>query len=159
MKKLVLLFVCLNLSAQVSKVEPPMWWSGMHNTNLMLTLYGDDLAEYEVTSNNLTITDVVRLESKNYLFVYLDLATTKPGSYQLVLGHSQNASIQIPYKLREDVWVLPNVRDMTALIYLPYNARSFAMATLLMMRILNFGQPNRKDHGPTRWRFARHHRH
>ena len=56
MKKLVLLFVCLNLSAQVSKVEPPMWWSGMHNTNLMLTLYGDDLAEYEVTSNNLTIT-------------------------------------------------------------------------------------------------------
>ncbi len=98
MKKLVLLFVCLNLTAQVSKVEPPIWWSGMHNTNLMLTLYGDDLAEYEVTSNNLTITDVVRLESKNYLFVYLDLASTKPGSYQLVLEHSQKASIQIPYE-------------------------------------------------------------
>ena len=101
MKKLVLLFVCLNLTAQVSKVEPPIWWSGMHNTNLMLTLYGDDLAEYEVTSNNLTITDVVRLESKNYLFVYLDLASTKPGSYQLVLEHSQKASIQIPYELME----------------------------------------------------------
>ena len=101
MKKLVLLFVCLNLSAQVSKVEPPMWWSGMHNTNLMLTLYGDDLAEYKVTSNNLTITDVVRLESKNYLFVYLDLASTNPGSYQLVLEHYQKASIQIGYKLME----------------------------------------------------------
>ena len=101
MKKLVLLFVCLNLSAQVSKVEPPMWWSGMHHTNLMLTLYGDDLAEYEVASNNLTITDVVRLESKNYLFVYLDLVTTKPGNYQLVLEHSQKASIQIPYELME----------------------------------------------------------
>jgi hypothetical protein len=84
MKKLALLFVCLNLSAQVSKVEPPMWWSGMHNTNLMLTLYGEDLADYEVTSNDLTITDVVRLESKNYLFVYLGPCRYK--TWELSIG-------------------------------------------------------------------------
>jgi len=101
MKKLTLLFVCLNLSAQVSKVEPPMWWSGMHNTNVMVTLYGEDLADYEVASNDLTITDVVRLENNNYLFVYLDFAATKPGTYQLVLEHSQKKSIQIPYELME----------------------------------------------------------
>ena len=89
MKKLALLFVCLNLSAQVSKVEPPMWWSGMHNTNVMVTLYGENLADYAVASNDLTITDVVRLENKNYLFVYLDFAAAKPGTYQLVLEHSQ----------------------------------------------------------------------
>jgi glycosidase len=101
MKKLALLFVCLNLSAQVSKVEPPMWWSGMHNTNVMVTLYGENLADYEVASNDLTITDVVRLENKNYLFVYLDFAAAKPGTYQLVLEHSQKESIQIPYELME----------------------------------------------------------
>jgi glycosidase len=101
MKKLALLFVCLNLSAQVSKVEPPMWWSGMHNTNVMVTLYGENLADYAVASNDLTITDVVRLENKNYLFVYLDFAAAKPGTYQLVLEHSQKDSIQIPYELME----------------------------------------------------------
>jgi glycosidase len=101
MKKLALLFVCLNLSAQVSKVEPPMWWSGMHNTNVMVTLYGENLADYAVASNDLTITDVVRLENKNYLFVYLDFAAAKPGTYQLVLEHSQKESIQIPYELME----------------------------------------------------------
>ena len=101
MKKLALLFVCLNLSAQVSKVEPPMWWSGMHNTNVMVTLYGENLADYAVASNDLTITDVVRLENNNYLFVYLDFAAAKPGTYQLVLEHSQKESIQIPYELME----------------------------------------------------------
>lgn len=101
MKKLALLFVCLNLSAQVSKVEPPMWWSGMHNNNVMVTLYGENLADYAVASNDLTITDVVRLENKNYLFVYLDFAAAKPGTYQLVLEHSQKESIQIPYELME----------------------------------------------------------
>lgn len=101
MKKLSLLFVCLNLCAQVSKVEPPMWWSGMHNTNVMVTLYGKNLADYAVASNDLTINDVVRLENKNYLFVYLDFATAKPGTYQLVLEHSQKESIQIPYELME----------------------------------------------------------
>lgn len=101
MKKLALLFVCLNLSAQVSKVEPPMWWSGMHNTNVMVTLYGENLADYAVASNDLTINDVVRLENKNYLFVYLDFAAAKPGTYQLVLEHSQKESIQIPYELME----------------------------------------------------------
>lgn len=101
MKKLFLLFFSLSLSAQITKLEPPFWWSGMHNTNLMLTLYGEDLADYAVASNDLTITDVVRLENKNYLFVYLDFAATKPGTYQLVLEHSQKESIQIPYELME----------------------------------------------------------
>ena len=101
MKKLFLLFFSLSLSAQITKLEPPFWWSGMHNTNLMLTLYGEDLADYAVASNDLTITDVVRLENNNYLFVYLDFAAAKPGTYQLVLEHSQKESIQIPYELME----------------------------------------------------------
>jgi glycosidase len=120
MKKLALLFVCLNLSAQVSKVEPPMWWSGMHNTNVMVTLYGENLADYEVASNDLTITDVVRLENKNYLFVYLDFAAAKPGTYQLVLEHSQKESIQIPYELmkRREGSALRKGYDSSDFIYL-----------------------------------------
>lgn len=120
MKKLALLFVCLNLSAQVSKVEPPMWWSGMHNTNVMVTLYGENLADYAVASNDLTITDVVRLENKNYLFVYLDFAAAKPGTYQLVLEHSQKESIQIPYELieRREGSALRKGYDSSDFIYL-----------------------------------------
>ena len=83
MYKFILLFLSLTLSAQVTKVEPPFWWEDMHNSSLMITLYGDDLAHYDVKSESLKITDVVRLESHNYLFVYVDLANTNSGDYSL----------------------------------------------------------------------------
>ena len=69
MKKILILFFALNLSAQIQKVEPPFWWEGMKNSSLMITLYGDNLHEYEVNSESINIIDVVRLENPNYLFV------------------------------------------------------------------------------------------
>ena len=105
MKKLLLLFYSISLSAQITKVEPPFWWEDMHDSSLMITLYGDDLAAYKVKSKSLKITNVVRLENENYLFVYVDLAKTKAGDYELILHHNTKASFTIPYTLhtrRED---------------------------------------------------------
>ena len=99
MKKVLFLVVSFSLAAQVTKVEPPFWWEGMHNTSLMLTLYGDNLAQYEVSSRDLNITDVVRLESKNYLFIYLDVKDTNAGTYQLKLKHKRKDSITVSYTL------------------------------------------------------------
>ena len=61
MKKILVLFMTLNLSAQVTKVEPPFWWEGMKNPSLMITLYGDNLHQYDVNSDSIKIVDVVRL--------------------------------------------------------------------------------------------------
>ena len=40
---------------EVTKVEPPFWWEDMHDSSLMITLYGDDLAAYKVKSKSLKI--------------------------------------------------------------------------------------------------------
>ena len=101
MNKFILLFISLNLSAQAIKVEPPFWWEDMHNSSLMITLYGDDLANYDVKSKSLKITDVVRLESNNYLFVYVDLSSTNAGEYNLTLQHKTKKSITVPYSLKD----------------------------------------------------------
>ena len=101
MYKFILLFLSLTLSAQVTKVEPPFWWEDMHNSSLMITLYGDDLAHYDVKSESLKITDVVRLESHNYLFVYVDLANTNSGEYSLTLQHKTKKTITVSYTLKE----------------------------------------------------------
>lgn len=101
MNKFILLFISLNLSAQAIKVEPPFWWEDMHNSSLMITLYGDDLATYDVKSKSLKITDVVRLESNNYLFVYVDLSSTNAGEYNLTLQHKTKKSITVPYSLKD----------------------------------------------------------
>jgi glycosidase len=99
MNKVLLLLISFSLSAQVSKIEPPFWWEDMHDSSLMITLYGDDLAAYEIASKSLKISNVVRLENDNYLFVYVDLANTKAGNYELTLHHNNKESIAIPYTI------------------------------------------------------------
>ena len=51
----------LNLSAQVTKVEPPFWWEEMKNSSLMITLYGENLHQYDVNSEQINIVDVVQI--------------------------------------------------------------------------------------------------
>lgn len=101
---IVILLTCLSLImpvfGQVQKVEPPFWWEGMKDSSMMLTLYGTDLAAYEVSSEGLYISEVVRLESTNYLFVYLDLSNTQAGHYQLTLSHKTKPTIKVPYEIQ-----------------------------------------------------------
>lgn len=101
MKYFWLLFLPVLITAQVSKVEPPFWWEGMHQNSLMLTIYGTDLDAYELTSNNLNIQEVVCLENPNYIFAYIDLENIPAGTYNLVLQHSNKPPISLTYTLHK----------------------------------------------------------
>ncbi|MFD2602537.1 glycoside hydrolase family 13 protein [Flavobacterium suzhouense] len=76
MKKLLsllLLFVSGVNFAQIQKTEPPFWWAGMHNPELQIMFYGKDIAKYAPSvSNNVVITNVVKTENPNYVFVTID---------------------------------------------------------------------------------------
>jgi len=79
-----MLFVFLNMKAQfqLNHVDPPMWWIGMYNRELLLTLHGNDIARLNPMINHegVTIKTVTRTENSNYLFMTLDISeTTKPG--------------------------------------------------------------------------------
>ena len=103
MKKFVFFLIWVGLSqltyGQVQKVEPPFWWEGMKDATLMITLYGDDLSSYTITSENLTVSKVVHLESPNYAFVYLDLTNTTVGLHELTLHHDTKPAISVPYEI------------------------------------------------------------
>lgn len=76
MKKLfslLLLFASAVNFAQIQKTEPPFWWAGMHNPELQIMFYGKDIAKYTPSvSNNVVITNVVKTENPNYVFVTID---------------------------------------------------------------------------------------
>jgi glycosidase len=75
MKKLLylLLFSCSFAFAQADRVEPPFWYSGMHNPELQILFYGKNIAQYTPTvSNNVVIKNVVKTENPNYVFVTID---------------------------------------------------------------------------------------
>ena len=78
---LILLFLLLPLQAcaagaTIERVEPPFWWTGFKETGLQLLVYGKDISRYtpSVDHDGVTISRVEKVESPNYLFVYLDIA-------------------------------------------------------------------------------------
>lgn len=75
MKKLLILLLLVTgyANAQLQRVEPPFWWSGMKNTELQVMFYGKNIAQYTPTvSNNIVIKNVVKTENPNYVFVTID---------------------------------------------------------------------------------------
>lgn len=65
----------------IDKVEPSNWWVGMKNTHLQIMFYGQGIREANVTTQypGVRITELAKLDSPNYLIVYLDIADAKAG--------------------------------------------------------------------------------
>ena len=101
MRKHSILFAALLMALQltaapkIQQVEPLSWWTGM-NTPLTLLFHGQDLADAQVTVQQLNNGKPMRgaclglvpaaqhnAESPNYLFV--DMAVNQPGTYRITL--------------------------------------------------------------------------
>lgn len=70
---LIMIFISTPFFAQIDRVEPPFWYAGMENTELQILFYGKNIADNEVSvSNKIQITDVIKTENPNYVFVTID---------------------------------------------------------------------------------------
>ena len=73
------------VSEQVTRVEPPCWWTGM-NTELQLMVQGPQISEYEVMfEKGPKVTKVHKADNPNFIFVDVEVpADLKVGEYDLV---------------------------------------------------------------------------
>ncbi len=88
---------------EIQRVEPPMWWQGFNNTELQLLVYGPGVAELEPTVDypGVTLENVVRVDSPNYLFVYLNIdPTAAPGNFDLTFA-AEDVSLSYRYTLAQ----------------------------------------------------------
>ncbi|NDW08453.1 glycoside hydrolase family 13 protein [Dysgonomonas sp. 520] len=87
---------------EIKKVEPAFWWAGMKNTELQIMIYGQDIAnsDISITSGTAKIKEIVRLENKNYLLLYLDVANAKPEVFDIVLTQGKKKK-SIAYEIKE----------------------------------------------------------
>jgi len=91
MKRILLLITLLIYvsglfaAVNITRMEPSFWWAGMKNLELQIMVYGENIGQSEVvvTSPGVTIQKLVKADSPNYLFVYLDLQHAQPGLVQL----------------------------------------------------------------------------
>ncbi len=104
---LIILLSCLFFSfsyGQIQKIEPPFWWSGMHQKDVQLMCYGKDISTYDVQIDGVTISDVTKTENPNYLFVTIETQDVKPGTVSIDFKESGKVAFSQPYefKIRRD---------------------------------------------------------
>ena len=68
--------------AVIDHVDPPFWWTGMHDHRLQLMVHGPAIADLEpaIAYPGVRIAAVTRVANRNYLFIDLDIAPdAQPG--------------------------------------------------------------------------------
>lgn len=98
-------FFSVNIIASPTslRVEPPFWWSGMHNKELQLVVHAKDVAtttvkmEYE----GITIKSLDKVENPNYLFITLELSENiQPGSFNISFIEGKKERYKYKYEIR-----------------------------------------------------------
>lgn len=87
---------------EIKKFEPAFWWAGMNNPELQILLYGDKIADCNVTlsSKDVAIKEITRFENPNYLLVYLDLSAAAPQRFDIELQKGKERK-KIAYELKQ----------------------------------------------------------
>ena len=83
----------------VSRIDPTDWFVGMKNPQLQLMAYGEgirDVAGVTTDYPGVSVDSIVRLDSPNYLLVYLNLRGAKAGTMTLRFGKTE-----VKYELKE----------------------------------------------------------
>ena len=86
---------------KVDRIEPTNWFVGMKNPSVQLMVYGAGIRDAQVSTDyaGVKIDSVVRLDSHNYLLVYLNIASAKPGTMELKFTKDKLTMI-VDYELK-----------------------------------------------------------
>lgn len=83
----VMLGATLTMSAanKIDRIEPTNWFVGMKNPQVQLMVYGKNIRSAEVSTDypGVRIDSLVRLDSPNYLLIYMNVKDAKAGTMQL----------------------------------------------------------------------------
>lgn len=77
--------ITTNAKIEIKKIDPTNWYVGMKDASLQLMAYGANIRNAEVTTNypNVRIDSLVRLDSPNYLLIYLNLKDAQAGTMNI----------------------------------------------------------------------------
>ena len=98
----VMLGATLSMSAanKINRIEPTNWFVGMKNPQVQLMVYGKNIRSAEVSIDypGVRIDSLVRLDSPNYLLVYMNVKDAKAGTMQLKFA-GRGVKQTVPYTL------------------------------------------------------------
>jgi len=99
----------------VDRVDPTDWYVGMKNPSLQLMVYGKNIASVtDVTTDypGVVVDSIVRLESPNYLLVYLNLRDAQPGTMTLTFN-GQRSMVNGQWSMVNGQWSMVKGQQLT----------------------------------------------
>lgn len=92
----------MNAATKVDRIEPTDWYVGMKNPTLQLMVYGKGIRTADVTTDypGVRIDSLVRLDSPNYLLVYMNVKGARPGTMNLTFK-GEKGKETVKYLLKE----------------------------------------------------------
>ena len=113
----------------ITRIDPTDWFVGMKNPEVQLMVYGKGIRDAQSVTTDypgVVIDSLVRLDSPNYLLVYLNLKDAKPGTMKLTFqipgskpkAKSQKLTVDYQLKAREMSGDKRNGFDISDVLYL-----------------------------------------
>ena len=107
---------------RIERIDPTDWYVGMKNPSLQLMVYGKNIRSVEQVTTDypgVRIDSLVRLDSPNYLLIYLNLKDAKPGKMTLKLKvESGKLTVNYQLKQREKSGAARQGFDISDVLYL-----------------------------------------
>ena len=94
----------MNAAVKIDRIEPTDWYVGLKDASLQLMVYGKDIKTADVTTDypGVKIDSLVRLDSPNYLLVYMNVKNAQPGTMTLLFQQGkQKKKVNYTLKARE----------------------------------------------------------
>lgn len=101
----------MNAATKIDRIEPTDWYVGMKNPSVQLMVYGKDVKNVKAVTTDyagVTVDSVVRLDSPNYLLVYLNLKDAQAGEMILKFDGKK-----IKYQLKQRAMTGPEHKGFT----------------------------------------------
>ena len=99
---LFLLIICFNVNAQIQKVEPPFWWTGMKMSEIQVLVYGEDISNLQpkIDDSRIKLTSVDRVQNENYIFLNLEISKdAQPGWVEINFYKGKKRKYNYSYQL------------------------------------------------------------
>lgn len=107
-------------AVSVERIDPPNWWTGMKNDTLQLLVYGQGIADADVSVSHpgVKLLETVAPGSPNYKIVYLSIGDeATPGEAKLTFTRGrQHTTVGYPLQARDGR--LPDTFDAGDVLYL-----------------------------------------
>ena len=106
MKRLLLMMAVMlgvvagHAAVKVDRIEPTNWYVGLKDPSVQLMVYGEGIRDAEVAIDyaGVTIDSLVRLDSPNYLLVYLNTRDAQPGTMEMTFKQGRSKK-KVKYQL------------------------------------------------------------